>query len=94
MTTMTVRFCTCCGSLLKPSADCWKKCGAPITTGPMGDAIAQQGLFIAAEAAKPVVKTEPSPYARRPVTTAPVRSARPMWHRRCTCGHCMTCIGE
>jgi len=48
MSTMTVRFCTCCGSMLKPSADCWKKCGAPITTGTMTEAIAQQGVFIAA----------------------------------------------
>ena len=68
--------------------------GAPITTGTMSDAIAQQGVFIAAEAAKPIIKAEPNPYARRPVAAAPVRNARPMWQRRCTCGHCMTCIGE
>ena len=61
MSTMTVRFCTCCGSMLKPSADCWKKCGAPITTGTMSEAIAQQGVFIAAEAAKTIIKAEPNP---------------------------------
>jgi hypothetical protein len=60
----------------------------------MTEAIAQQGVFIAAETAKPVVKAEPSPYARRHVAAAPARDARPMWQRRCTCGHCMACIGE
>jgi len=50
--TYTVRFCSCCGSMLKPSTSCFKGCAAEIVTGEMRAAVAQQGAYIAAQAAR------------------------------------------
>ena len=113
----TVRFCSCCGSMLKPSASGFKGCGAGIVTGEMGAAIAQQSAYVAAQAARvpsaeETAKAEASAATRAEYlaaasearraslakTATPAarfgRSTRPQWQRRCTCGHCMTCIGE
>ena len=108
----TVRFCSCCGSMLKPSASCFKGCGAEIVTGTMDAAIAQQSAYVAAQAAAPAPAAVSSDdyaaqcraaasEARRASlakTATPAarfgRSTRPQWQRACTCGHCMTCIGE
>jgi len=51
--TYTVRFCSCCGSMLKPSASCFKGCAAEVVTGTMADAIAQQGAYATKAAATP-----------------------------------------
>ena len=113
----TVRFCSCCGSMLKPAASCFKGCGAEIVTGEMGAAIAQQSAYVAAQAARVptaegtakaaasaeytrLVREEASEARRASLaaTATPAarfaRSTRPQWQRACTCGHCMTCIGE
>ncbi len=113
----TVRFCSCCGSMLKPSASCFKGCGAEIVTGTMDAAIAQQSAYVAAQAARvpnaeETAKAEASAATRAEYlaaasearraslakTATPAArfgsSTRPQWQRACTCGHCMTCIGE
>lgn len=115
--TYTVRFCSCCGSMLKPAASCFKGCAAEIVTGTMDAAIAQQGAYIAAQAArvptaeettKAAASAEYARLAREAASEARraslaktatpaarfARSTRPQWQRACTCGHCMTCIGE
>ncbi len=115
--TYTVRFCSCCGSMLKPSASCFKGCAAEIVTGTMDAAIAQQGAYITAQAASVPTAEETAKAAASAAlraeylaaasearkaslakTATPAarfaRSTRPQWQRACTCGHCMTCIGE
>ena len=88
----TCLFCTNCGSMLRPGAACWKKCSAPIATGDIGDAIEQQGVYLKAqEAARPA---KPAAVVTAPAPMSKPRDPRPYWQRKCTCGHCMSCIGE
>lgn len=88
----TCLFCTNCGSMLRPLTACRKGCTAPIISGSIEEAIDQQSAHRKAqESARPA-----KPVASVPVA-APVskpRDPRPYWQRKCTCGHCMSCIGE
>lgn len=88
-TMYTVTYCPCCGSMLRPGAACSKKCGVEPVSGTMSDAIAQQGVYLAQQAARaPAKTTAPA----KPVVSG--RVVKPYWQRPCTCGHCMACIGE
>jgi hypothetical protein len=87
---MTIIYCPCCGSMLRPGASCRKGCAVEPVTGTMADAVAAQGAYLAAQAAKAPAKPAPATVAPK----APARPFRPMWQRRCTCGQCMACIGE
>jgi len=87
----TITYCSCCGSFIRPFGTCPKKHDAPAVTGPMADAIAQQGVYLAAQKAAPPA---PAPTPVAPIAAPASRPARAPWQRRCTCGHCMACIGE
>lgn len=87
---MTIIYCPCCGSMLRPATSCRKGCTDAPVSGTMDAAVAQQGIYLAAQEAK-APKRAATP---APVATTTARYGRPMWQRRCTCGHCMRCIGE
>lgn len=91
---MDVRYCTCCGSMLRPAVPCRKGCTAPIVSGDMGLAIALQGAYEKAQQSKVAQQVKPVAVALAPTTAAKPRDPRPYWRRACTCGHCMACIGE
>lgn len=102
MTTTTISFCPACGAPHKLFAVC-KRCGVEAIRGTMDEMAARQSAYAApAPAAAP--SDVPSDYltqvraamseARRASLAATARVTRAPWQRRCTCGHCMTCIGE
>ena len=87
----TVTYCPCCGSMLRPGAPCRKGCTAEPVRGDMDAAITLQSAWLATQAAKAPAKVAPAIVA----PAAPARrDSRPMWRRACTCGQCMSCIGE
>lgn len=100
-TVITMSFCPSCGIAHKLFAVC-KTCGAEAIRGTMDEMLALQAARAAASPA-PVAPVA-SDYlaqaraaaseARRADLAKTARTARAPWQRRCTCGHCMSCIGE
>lgn len=110
-TAASLAFCACCGTIVggkRPT--CFRGCAAEKAVGTMADALARQGDFAKAEAAKAAAapaavesdyaaqvraaRAETAQAAKVAQATKTARSSRPVWQRRCTCGHCMACIGE
>lgn len=90
---MDVTYCPTCGSMSRPGTPCRKGCGVALVSGPMDEAIRLQGEWVKAQPAP--VPAPPSPYNRAARATKPTaRQSLLPWQRPCTCGHCMTCIGE
>lgn len=67
---MDVRYCTCCGSMLRPAAPCRKGCTAPIVSGDMGLAIALQGAYEKAQQSKVAQQVKPAAVAPAPTPAA------------------------
>ncbi len=102
---ITISFCPTCGVGHKYLATC-KRCGATAIRGTMEEMAARQSAFTASQpvTVAPVAPVVASDYlAQYRAAEAEKRAAeraksgrivRAPWQRKCTCGHCMTCIGE
>ena len=110
MTTIIMSFCPTCGAPHKLFAVCktcgteairgtmdemlakqaarTAATPAPVAAPVSGDEYARACREAASEARKASLAKTATPAARF------ARSTRPQWQRACTCGHCMTCIGE
>lgn len=105
MNTIIIGFCPTCGQPHKYLATC-KTCGATAIRGTMDEMTARQAAYAATKPVAPVPATTEAPIdylsqtraamaaVRRASLAKPAHAIRAPWHRPCTCGHCMTCIGE
>ena len=102
-TAIVISYCPTCGQPHKYLATC-KDCGAAAVRGTMEEMYTVQGAHkAAAPVAPPVAESfDVAAYrahvreeARRELAAmSSRRSSAPWQRRRCSCGHCMSCIGE
>jgi len=103
-TAIVMSYCPTCGQPHRYLATC-KTCGATAVRGTMDEMYAIQGAHKAAAPA-PVAASVAESFdlaayrahareeARRELAAKSPRRSPATWQRRCTCGHCMSCIGE